>query len=266
MKENLYLMREIILSLLVGFVLIVSTSLIFLKISNIFVYVVIFILFLIVLKIFPYLVLIVNKLLKVSVYKGKYNRELLKFVRSTGLNVKEVYVKDTNKGINANVFSVGNQTRIVFFKPVFTLCNLNELKAILAYEIGHVKKHDTVLRLVLGVLIVIISVVANIFIFRFVSFNIIILLISSLIFDLLFLPIEMQISQYLERRADMFSVKIMGESDSNISSLYKLIEGYKQKGFNFTDKVNPVIKFLGTHPYVFDRIKQLQSYSSLGIT
>lgn len=149
----------------------------------------------------------------------------------------------------------------------------NELKAVVAHELSHIRHGDIRLTLMVGILSNIMLLVVNYGVFLFLGnsrekgANLArsILLILQIILPLLTLVLQMFLSRSREYMADSGAAYLMGESDSMIKALQKISENYAQSDFSQIDN-NPTRRALyifdpkeafSTHPSIPNRIKAL---------
>lgn len=151
--------------------------------------------------------------------------------------------------------------------------NRDELKAVMAHELSHIRHGDIRLTLCVGILGNIMLLVANYAIFAFGRNNRnsganlarMILLVLQVILPLLSAFLQMYLSRSREYMADSGAAYIMGDSAPMIRALQKISGDYKKSDFRDTD-TNPtrnaayifdIKEAFSTHPSVENRIKAL---------
>ena len=187
----------------------------------------------------------------------------------TNFNISDVYVMDGSKRSNhSNAYFTGfyKNKRIVFYDTLLDLLTPNEIRSVLAHEIGHyVKKHITqsmIISLLMSLLFFYLS-------FQIVSFkelfselgmnnnstsNVVILFSLLLPCVLYFItPLFSILSRKNEYEADNYA-KLHSDKNDLISSLLKL---YK-KNLNLV-KSSPIYSLIyNSHPTIFERINNLK--------
>jgi len=197
-------------------------------------------------------------------------QKIEQIITISNLKVKAIYSADASERTthsNACVAGFGNTKKIIIFD---TMLNGNysndEICAVLAHEIGHIK-HKHILKMIaisafetLIMLIILLFLLSNIKLYN--AFNIPQLLFAGLPIGLIvfnslgFLlnAISNTISRYFEKQADDYSVKIMGSAKPLIATFKYFIE---RDLANI--HIHPLYEFLHlSHPSLLHRIKRLQ--------
>ncbi|MBS82719.1 MAG: hypothetical protein CMD65_01120 [Gammaproteobacteria bacterium] len=187
----------------------------------------------------------------------------------TQFNVTDVFVMDGSKRSshsNAYFTGLGNVKRIVFFDTLLEMLSANEIKSVLAHEIGHYKKKHITKSIIMSSIISMITfyllyILMNTSSF-FVSAGVTIITPASMIISFLLLfplieffltPLYTYISRKNEFEADNYAKEYTNKDDL-VSSLLKL---YKENLSIL--KPSPIYsKFYYTHPTVFERISNLK--------
>lgn len=193
-----------------------------------------------------------------------------KLVGNAGFNAKEVFVMDASKRSshgNAYFTGFGKNKRVVFFDTLLKDLNKNEILAILAHELGHMKlKHipkSLAASLVLSFggfyLMGILSQETWFYTGHFikvVSPGVLLLLFMEAlpIYTFWFGPIGTWLSRRREFQADAYAAKETNPNDL-ISGLLRLYQ--QNKSPVITDKIYS--GFYYSHPPALQRIKRLQS-------
>ena len=187
----------------------------------------------------------------------------------TNFNISNVYVMDGSKRSNhSNAYFTGfyKNKRIVFYDTLLNLLTPNEIKSVLAHEIGHyVKKHITqsmIISLFISLLFFYLSyqIISIEILFRELGMNQdstshIVILFSLLLPCILYFitPLFSVLSRKNEYEADDYA-KLHADKDDLISSLLKL---YKEN-LNLI-KSSPIYSAVyNSHPTVFERINNLK--------
>ena len=187
----------------------------------------------------------------------------------TQFNVTDVFVMDGSKRSshsNAYFTGLGNVKRIVFFDTLLKMLSTNEIKSVLAHEIGHYKKKHIAKSILMSSIISLLTFFLLYILMKtplfFVSAGVSIISPASMIISFILLfplvdffltPIYSYISRKNEFEADNYAKQHTDKNDL-ISSLLKL---YKENLSIL--KPNPIYsKFYYTHPTVFERITNLK--------
>ena len=182
--------------------------------------------------------------------------------------IDDLYVMDGSKrSSHSNAYFSGlfGKKRIVFFDTLLTSLTVDEIKSVLAHEIGHYKENHIFKSTILF------SLISLIFLYVFYNFSSILSidmnvpssLISSFI-AILFILISPMLSFFLTPLLSAFSrrnefqaddyAKAHTDSRDLVTSLLKL-----SKGNLSLVKSSPIYSsFYSSHPSVFDRINNLQ--------
>ncbi|WP_104721189.1 zinc metalloprotease HtpX [Helicobacter mesocricetorum] len=150
-----------------------------------------------------------------------------------------------------------------------------ELKAVIAHELSHIRHGDIRLTLMVGVLSNIMLLVVNYGVYMFLGgsrergANIarVILIALQFILPLLTIVLQMFLSRSREYMADSGAAYLMGDSKPMIKALQKISNHYAQSDFSASDN-NPTRAALyifdtkeifSTHPSIENRIKALMN-------
>ncbi len=197
--------------------------------------------------------------------------EIEKLVGHAGFKANGVFIMDASRRTshgNAYFTGFGQNKRIVFFDTLLKDLAKNEVLAILAHELGHLKLKHIPKSLVTSLIISffafwLMGKLANENWFytghfiRIISPGVLILLFAQAIplYSFWFTPVSSWISRKREFEADAYAAQETGPEDL-ISGLIKL---YQQNA-------NPVVvdkvysTFYHSHPPAFERIKKLKSF------
>ena len=187
----------------------------------------------------------------------------------TNFNISDVYVMDGSKrSKHSNAYFTGfyKNKRIVFYDTLLDLLTPNEIKSVLAHEIGHyVKKHITqsmIINLFISFLFFYLSyqIISLEILFKELGMNKdstshIVILFSLLLPCILYFiaPLFSVLSRKNEYEADNYA-KLHTDKNDLISSLLKL---YKEN-LNLI-KSSPIYSAVyNSHPTVFERINNLK--------
>ena len=177
-----------------------------------------------------------------------------------------------------NAFASGWQVNNSIIAVTTTLAqrlSYDELKAVVAHELSHIRHGDIRLTLSVGILSNIMLLVVNYGVYMFLGNSReqganaarMILLVMQFVLPLLTMALQMFLSRSREYMADSGAAYLMGESDSMIRALQKISNNYKETDFTQSD-VNPTRKALyifgvkelfSTHPSIENRIQALMA-------
>lgn len=175
-----------------------------------------------------------------------------------------------------NAFASGwNENNSIIALTTALIENLqeDELKAVIAHELSHIRHCDVRLTLSVGILSNIMLLVANYSIFLFVTSNRnsgantakIILFILQFILPIITILLQMYLSRSREYMADSGAAYIMNDNRPMIKALQKISQSYTKTDYNNID-INPTRnqayifnpkEAFSTHPSIENRIKSL---------
>ena len=187
----------------------------------------------------------------------------------TDFPIKDLYVMDGSKrSSHSNAYFTGifGKKRIVFFDTLLNILDKNEIKSVLAHEIGHYKEKHILKSTLLF------SLLSLIFLFFFYNFLLtvftnaitvypispssiaIMFILISPILSFFLMPLLSSYSRKNEFEADNYA-KLFTDSKDLISSLLKLYRG--NLSLIKSSKLYSI--FYYSHPSVFDRINNLET-------
>jgi STE24 endopeptidase len=209
-------------------------------------------------------------LLEEGELKNSINNLLLKVNYSSN----GIFIMDASKRSghgNAYFTGFGKEKRIVFFDTLINTLNKNEIIAVLAHELGHMKLNHIIVGLVKSL------------IFSFISFYIVgllkdnhqflnghgiftitnantlaILSMIASVYTFWLTPIEAFLSRKNEYEADKFA-SIHANSNDLISALIKMYSD--NKSFLVPDRIYS--QFYYSHPSAIERVQHLQSIDTM---
>lgn len=196
-----------------------------------------------------------------------------KLVQNAGFHAKEVFVMDASKRSshgNAYFTGLGKNKRVVFFDTLLKDLKNNEILAILAHELGHMKLKHIPKSLITSLIISFAGFwlmgklsTENWFysghFIRVISPGVLLLLFSQALplYTFWFGPVSSWISRRREFEADQYAAQETQAADL-ISGLLKL---YQQNASPVvTDKIYS--GFYHSHPPALERIKKLESFKA----
>ena len=177
-----------------------------------------------------------------------------------------------------NAFASGwneNNSIIALTTAIIENLTSDELKAVIAHELSHIRHGDIRLTLSVGILSNIMLLVANYSIFLFAGGNRnsganiarIILLVLQFVLPIVTLLLQMQLSRSREYMADSGAAYIMKDNKPMIRALQKISQSYSKTDYKNLD-INPTRneayifnpkELFSTHPSIDNRIKSLLS-------
>lgn len=187
--------------------------------------------------------------------------------------IPELYILDAPY---MNAFASGwneNNSLIALTTTLIDNLNRDELKAVMAHELSHIRHGDVRLTLCVGILGNIMLLVANYSIFLFSGNNRnsganiarTILLVLQFVLPLLTIFLQMYLSRSREYMADSGAAYIMKDNKPMIRALQKISGSYQNSNYENTD-INPTRRAayifdpkeaFSTHPSIQNRIKSL---------
>ncbi len=205
---------------------------------------------------------------------GELKEAILKYARSVGYNINNVFVMDSSKrSSKSNAFftGFGHTKRIALFDTLIEKHSTPELVAVLAHEIGHYKKKHVSQGMVISILHTgIIFFLLSVFLgspglyeaFYMEQQSI---YVGLLFFGLLYTPVEVLLSMVLrmvsrknEYEADRFAAETINEPQSLVDALKKL------SASNLSNLApHPFYVFLNySHPPLLERLHAIQQYKA----
>jgi STE24 endopeptidase len=198
--------------------------------------------------------------------KGEFRDKLFEIAKKAELSVNEIYVIDESrysKHTNAYFSGFGSFRRIVLYDNLLTNHTPDEALMIFAHEAGHWKYSHMRWGLCCGLvgaflvcffvywIFDYIAVVKWFGLYRIDSSSVIpFFMISYLILQLIFAPIESQISQFMEKQADLTSIELTGKNDVFKKAQIRLAKDNKSDLLPHPFRVF----WLYSHPIAIDRI------------
>ncbi len=168
--------------------------------------------------------------------EGELKERLLKLGKNCGVGIRQVFEvqlsRDTRKA-NAAVAGLGKGRRILLGDTLSKNYSSEEIEAIFAHELGHVRLFHTWKILGFGAVISLASFYVTFLLFKagvsFLAFNEIynvaafpLLVLILIAVGLILMPIQQGYLRHLERQADMFAINHIQNKQSFVSAMTKL--------------------------------------------
>lgn len=197
-------------------------------------------------------------------------KRLMRLAERSGAEVRDVFKinmsKETRKA-NAALLGIGRTRRIIIGDTLLDNFTPDEIEIVLAHELGHHKKMHIWKLLAFGTIITFFGLyVADVVMeeyLRHFGFNAVsdigafpLLCLLLLGFSLLAMPLQNGFSRYLERRADVFALKMTRMPDAFISTMSKLA----QQNLSDTTPNRFVEIMMYNHPPIAKRIKMAEEF------
>ena len=190
--------------------------------------------------------------------------------KETNFNISDVYVMDGSRRSNhSNAYFTGfhKNKRIVFYDTLLDLLTPNEIKSVLAHEIGHYMKKHIIQSMFISFFVsllffyIVYQIVSLEILFIELNMNMlstshIVILFSLLLPSILYFiaPFFSILSRKNEYEADNYA-KLYSDKNDLITSLLKL----NKENLNLI-KSSPIYSSMyNSHPTVFERINNLKT-------
>lgn len=177
----------------------------------------------------------------------------------------------------ANAFATGRNPKhavVAVTEGLLRNLNRNEIAAVIAHELGHVKHRDILISTIVASMASAIMWISRILLFfgggRRNRDNAIVLLLVAIIAPIAATLIQLAVSRSREYLADDYSAKLMGSGEFLIDALYSLhgqarpeeqsvISASTAHMFIFPPVLSGMSKLFSTHPSLEDRVRNLRN-------
>jgi STE24 endopeptidase len=197
---------------------------------------------------------------------GPLREELLTMAARDGLPVRDVLVADASRrttGLNAYVSGLGATRRVVVYDTLLREAPPDEVRSVVAHELGHAKDRDTARGALLGAIGAAVSVVGLYLLGQWDALlhragvesigsprALGLVLAAFAVAGLVSSPLQNLVSRRVEARADEHALSLTGDSAAFAAMQLRLAE------VNITDVHPPRIEYLlfATHPGTVERL------------
>lgn len=204
---------------------------------------------------------------------GVLRDRLLQIAEDSGMKIEEIYVVDESrysKHTNAYFTGFGSFRRIVLYDNLISSHTPEEVALIFAHEAGHWRYNHVAWGLSLGTIGALLSCLVVFYAFPSMagvkwfglkeiasSANLPFFMIVFLVGQLLFSPVENQISQFMERQADRVALELTGLGEVYVNAQIRLSRD------NRSDLLPSPFRvfWLYSHPPALERIKMAGDFS-----
>lgn len=204
---------------------------------------------------------------------GELRTDLLTLAQQDGVPVRDVLVADASRrtsALNAYVSGFGSTRRIVLYDTLLRTASPDEVRLVVAHELGHVKRHDVLAGSVLGALGAAAAVCLIAALLQWPGLLVragatgagdpraVPLVLALLALGgLLVTPAVNLVSRRIEARADLHSLQLTGDVDTFIASQRRL------SVTNLSDlEPGPVAEAFATHPSGPERIALARAFAA----
>jgi STE24 endopeptidase len=204
---------------------------------------------------------------------GEISEKIIAIIKKNNIQIKGIYSFDMSretKKANAGFTGIGKSKRIILSDTLIENFTPDEVAAVFAHEVGHYKKRHIIKNILLSGIVIFTSFFLcgqlyewTLYRYGFVYIHEIaalpILFFYLSLFSIIAMPLSNYLSRSFEIEADRFSLDILEDKKSFISSMEKLAE------INLADKEpHPLIEFLlYSHPSIKKRIEYARGQSAL---
>ncbi|MDP2938644.1 MAG: M48 family metallopeptidase [Candidatus Omnitrophota bacterium] len=179
------------------------------------------------------------------------------------LKIRGVYAIDLSrktKKANAFVCGLGRNRRVVLSDTLLNNFSQEEIEGVVSHELGHYVNHDTLKLILVNSILAFAGFFLADKLLKNLLFNDIaffpIIALALLLLGFIILPAQNGFSRYLERQADLFSLRVTKNKPAFISMMMKLAK------INLADLTPSLLIeiWLYDHPPIAKRIKLAQDY------
>ena len=198
-------------------------------------------------------------------------QELADEVGIPNAKILEMNMSKQTNTINALVSGIGSNMQIVIGDTAIKEMDIEEIKFVMAHEIGHYKLKHIYIGLAVNLVIMFFIIFGGYLLYNFLikrfgklwgvegqhdiaAMPLLLLTISFLSF--IISPISNYEIRYHERKADEYAIELTQNKEAAVSAFQTLTKNIKSTGYEPT----PIHFFLGTHPRITERIDFMAEY------
>jgi STE24 endopeptidase len=189
--------------------------------------------------------------------------------KSMGLNeIKNVVIikeSEKSKKPNAVFMGIGKTKTIGLFDTLIHNFPKPEIESVIWHELGHYVGKDNISHVIIDTIkmMFILFVVDNVFRAYSIPLTVMsfpLIMLSFLLLELLTMPITNTYTRYLEKHADLFSLRLTKNISAHVSTEMRLADMHLSE-----ERVHPLIEFFFyTHPMTAKRIAYAREYWKKG--
>ncbi len=200
---------------------------------------------------------------------GRPRADVLELARRAGVEVGKVYEIDASRrttAANAYVTGLGSTKRVVLYDTLLENFTRDELRLVVAHELGHVHHSDVSRGLLYLVIVAPFGMLAAAQLTRRLAPGessstpgpavLPALALSVAVMSTAITTVSNQLSRRVEARADSFALQLTGKPDAFISFEKRITK----RNLSDPDPADVVTFLLGTHPPVIERIGIGEAY------
>ena len=198
-------------------------------------------------------------------------QELADEVGIPNAKILEMNMSKQTNTINALVSGIGSNMQIVIGDTAIKEMDIEEIKFVMAHEIGHYKLKHIYIGLAVNLVIKFFIIFGGYLLYNFLikrfgklwgvegqhdlaAMPLLLLTIGFLSF--IISPISNYEIRYHERKADEYAIELTQNKEAAVSAFQTLTKNIKSTGYEPT----PIHFFLGTHPRITERIDFMAEY------
>lgn len=201
---------------------------------------------------------ILTPILKLKPYYGKYRKELFSLAQKYDVTLKQIYEKKST-AMNGVAMGLWNNNSIMLFSHLLDAYPYDEIEAIMAHEVGHLKEGATVQVVGASLLGIVCSVINVALVHSYFHNQWLYLLLLSFIEVFFFLPIGLIYRRRYEHNADLFALQSIKDKKAFARAFQRNTKEWKAKGVIISDTPSFFDKMYFDHPLTADRIKLASS-------
>lgn len=206
--------------------------------------------------------------------QGEISEKIIAIIKKNNIRIRGIYSFDMSRETrkaNAGFTGIGKSKRIILSDTLIENFTPDEIAAVFAHEVGHYRKRHIAKNIFLSGIVIFLSLFLcgrlyewTLYRYGFIHIHEIaalpILFFYLSLFSIIAMPLTNYLSRSFEIEADRFSLEIVEDKKSFISSMEKLAE------INLADREpHPIIEFLFySHPSIKKRIEHARGMMRIG--